>query len=355
MKRAGGLVLTITACALGACQLVAGIQDRVLVAPDDATTGASSGTSSGGSSGSMSPGGGSGGPEASAAADGAGVANDLSDAPADDSSPVQAQDDATVTADAQTDSSSAAAPDSSGALDAGPPKDGGSSADAGGIVDASSPDASFVGIPCSQLTNYIFCDDFDSVTDATTGWTWTSFGLDGGSVQLGQNAPATAPNYLSVVVPPVAGSYSIGEVLGTVANFTLSFDLRLDVDSLDEIPYAIIAQMNFTQPDGGTSSVNYSFGSGVSRGLQVFINGVQTYVSLPVPPVRQWIHVTVTYNSASGVTTTQNGVALGGDAGAGIVMAPGTATLIVGDVYATPPQSGTLAYSMDDVVLQGTE
>ena len=129
----------------------------------------------------------------------------------------------------------------------------------------------------------------------------------------------------------------------------------MDVDSLDEIPYVIVAQMNFTQPDGGTSSVYYSLGSGASRALQVSVNGVQTFIALPAPPVRQWIHVTMAYDSATGATTTQDGVALGGDAGAGIVMAPGNATLIVGDVYGTPPQSGTLTFSMDDVVLQGTE
>jgi hypothetical protein len=140
-----------------------------------------------------------------------------------------------------------------------------------------------------------------------------------------------------------------------VASFTLSFDLRLDVDSLDEIPYVIVAQMNFAQSDGGTGTFNYALGSGASCALQVFVNGAQTFVALPVPPVRQWTHVTMSYAPATGATTTQNGVAVGGDAGAGIVMAPGAATLIIGDVFVAPPQSGTLTYSMDDVVLQGTE
>jgi len=159
-----------------------------------------------------------------------------------------------------------------------------------------------------------------------------------------------------VVVPPVAGSNSIGKVLtGTVGSFTLSFDLRLDLDSLDEIPYAIIAQMNLAQSDGGMGTFNYSLGSGASCAFQVFVNGVQTFIALPVPPLRQWFHVTMSYDSATGATATQSGVAVGGDAGAGIVVAPGTATLIVGDVYGTPPQSGALTYSMDDVVLQGTE
>jgi hypothetical protein len=189
------------------------------------------------------------------------------------------------------------------------------------------------------------------VTDATTSWSWTAFSLDGGSIALGQNAPATPPNDLEVVVPAVAGSNSIGKLLDTLGQFSLAFDLRLDVPSLDNIPYVIIAQVIVAQTDGGSSSFNYSLGPGAVRALQVFVNGQQTSFTLPAPPTQQWIHVTLAYDPATGATATQDGVAIGGGA---IAVAPGGGTLIVGDVYGTPP-GDAFSYSMDDIVIQGSE
>jgi|HubBroStandDraft_6_1064221.scaffolds.fasta_scaffold333612_2 hypothetical protein len=340
MKRAGGLLAVAAACTLAACELVAGIQDRVLVAGDAST---------GGSPSDSSPTMGTQGSEA--ADDGPGTTTDPADgggSSMDGSSPSDAQ--GTAPTDALADSFSTAA-------DVGSPVD--APFDSGSIVDASTTDASFTGTPCSQQINFIFCDDFDSVTDATTNWTWTSLTFDaGGTLQLGQNAPATPPNDLVVVVPAVDNANSIGKVLGTIDQFTLAFDLRIDEDTLDEIPYAIIAQILITGSDGGGSTFNYSLGSAASRAVQIFVNGQQTYIGLPAPPTRQWVHITLGYSAATGAFTTQDGVSLLGDAAAGITVAPGAGTLIVGEVYGSPPASGAVSpmqYSIDDIVIQGSQ
>jgi hypothetical protein len=340
MKRAVGLVVAAAACAMAACELVAGIQDRVLVAADDASVGGSSDSSTIGLPGA----------EASSAADGPGAPADSIDS-ADAGG---ATNDASSASDAPED---AAAPTDSATtpVDAGSPVD--ALVDVGPVVDASSGDGSFVGTPCSQQINFIFCDDFDSVTDATTNWTWTAFTLDGGSVQLAQNQPATPPNDMQVFVPALQGDNSIGKVLGTIDQFTLAFDLRLDVDSLSEIPYTIVAQIIVGQADGGSTNFNYSLGSGATRAAQIFVNGQQTFLALPAPPTRQWVHITMGYSAATGFVTTQDGVSIGGDAGT-ITLAAGAGTLIMGDVYGTPPTtgpSGTLTYSIDDVVIQGSQ
>jgi hypothetical protein len=95
--------------------------------------------------------------------------------------------------------------------------------------------------------------------------------------------------------------------------------------------------------------------------VQIFFNGQQTsYLTLPAPPTRQWVHITLAYSPAGGFTTTQDGTSLGalanigGDA-APSTFAPGAVTLIAGDVYGSPPYTGTLTYSLDDVVVQGAE
>jgi len=337
MNRAGRLVLVVAPCALAACQLVAGIQDRVLVSGDGSSLGAK--------------------PALDATT---GDSDDRGDSPsASDDGPllVDPSPDGASFMDASTGASadvSTPSDASSGPVDA--PVDGsGSGLDSSSVVDASSGDA-FAGTPCSSQTSYIFCDDFDSITQASTGWTWTNFGVDAGSVALGHNAPATPPNCLAVVVPPILGSNSMGEGLGTVGQFTLAFDLRIDTNSLDDIPYAIVAQVVVDQGDAGAASFNYSLGTGASRAVQLYTAaGTQTFISLPVPPLHQWMHVTLAYSTAAGFSTTQDGVSMAIDSNFSIV--PGTATLIVAEVYATPgspAQTGTLSYSMDDIVIQGS-
>ena len=54
MKRTGGLLVLAAVCTMAACQIVAGIQDRVLFTADDAATGTADGAATGSSSGSSS-------------------------------------------------------------------------------------------------------------------------------------------------------------------------------------------------------------------------------------------------------------------------------------------------------------
>jgi hypothetical protein len=210
--------------------------------------------------------------------------------------------------------------------------------------------AADLGVPCSQQPSYLFCDDFDSMATAATGWDWTFENLDGGMAQLDHDA-LTPPNDLQVIIPPGTGGVQLGESLGTLTAFTLSFDLRLDVDSLDDLPQTIIAQVLVTSGDGGTNDFNYILGPGSNRFLELE-NGSFLDITLPTMPLHQWVHLSVSYSPATGVSTSQDGQVIGANAAYSIP--PGTGTLIVGDVFSKPPGTATLTFSMDDVVVQGS-
>ncbi len=327
----------------GGCELVAGIQDRYLVAdPGDATTGDADST------------------------------HDDSATRTDGESSIDSQDAAPTeggATDATTGQDAATVVDAAAPVDAPTIVDAGTDA-ATAIVEATTPDAGSGNFtppdagtvdpsaPCSQQGTTLFCEDFDEETAVAQDWLYEIDTVDGGSLAFFMGAYTSPPRSMQVT-SPVAPSSSVLDVLGKqlttslTSRFSLAFDVRLEMNTLAGLPLTTIAQM-IAQRQGVPMQFNFEISSSGSD-LQAFTSadggGAATMITLPALPLRQWTRVVLAYDASTGITITEDGLVVGTNAAVG--GAPGTLQFQMGMVFQIPPGTAPQQFEMDNIVVRG--
>jgi hypothetical protein len=310
---------------VGACELVAGIENKTYVDNAvDATAGDATGT---------------GALDASGSADGTG-GEPLADAGAGNAD--ASADDAVADVEV-TDGTS---PKDAGWIDAAP--------------EFTAPDAGTTdpSAPCVEQPTNLFCDDFDIETAVVQKWEYQVVSDDGGALALYTGAYTSPGDSLLVVAPASTGTTQT--VLGSIPSnslatqFRLAFDLRIDMDSLADTPTTAIAQLLAQRQGTGMSLNFYLLPTGQAQ-LDALVGpdgGALRTTLLPVLPLRTWVRLVIVYDVTAGVTVLENGRVIGTDPGA-TGGAPGPTQFLMGMAYQLPPGTDTIRLEMDNIVFRG--
>jgi hypothetical protein len=233
------------------------------------------------------------------------------------------------------------------AADAG---DAGTAGDAG--ADAPGSSAS----PCTDASAYLYCNDFDSVSNVAETWSWTFLPTTTASLTLDGVFFSSPPRALRLTMPAVNnGQMQLGKDLDPLTQrVEVSFDLRVD---LDEVAYRSIPQIGVMQINcrgASQARINYVLGPENKATVRVFLSGSEREViAMPAVATRTWHRVTVSYDVAQGVTV-KHGDTVVAERPAFAAGEPGQTTVIVGAVYLnTPPGTTTVVHQMDNVILKG--
>ena len=307
------------------CELVAGIQDKYLTAPDASGVGVSPSETSL--------------PTGDDSTDGSLAHSEASDAETPDATDPPEAIDAPMTTDALLDASTPALLD---AADAGDPS---RTAPDAGTTDPSAP--------CSGQPAFLFCDDFDTETLVGQGWTWVLSSIDGGSEAFDTAAYTSSPRSALIVAPSSAPPYNelFGLDVGSLTSqVRVAFDLRIDMDSLSSLPETAIAQVL----GGSTIELDYlvrpNQGALLNALLTRDAGGVS--ITLPAPPLRTWTRLVIVYDESAGVTVYEDGVQIGASAAAASGP-PNDTKVQLGMVYQLGAGSATLQTEMDNIVVRG--
>lgn len=307
------------------CELVAGIQDKYL------TTADGSGITIAPSEGGIAPG-------------------------DDATNPVVAHEDATVEASRDA-ALMADVPTSSGDLqDASAPVADAMTASG---PDFTPPDAGTTdpSAPCSGQPSFLFCDDFDTETRVSDGWTWSLSSIDGGSSAFFAGAYTSPARSLQIIAPPALSPQNqvLGLDLGLLTTqVRLAFDLRVDMDSLTSLPdHTAIAQILGAR-QGTALELDYLLRPNQGAQLMAYVSedgGPTVDIALPSPPLRAWTRIVIAYDASAGITVYEDGQSIGANA----VMA-GTLNdtkVQIGMIYQVNTGSATLQMEMDNIVVRG--
>jgi hypothetical protein len=214
------------------------------------------------------------------------------------------------------------------------------------------------GVPCAQQQSYLFCDDFDSVDDASIGWLWDT-PEGGASIEIDPNDFRTAPHSVKVYVPTSSPQAQLGKTLDAsiTQSVSLEFDLRVDVtqDQFDAIPEVSLAQILLL---GNNTSINYIVGGSSPASVYAYDttnSGWHFSQRVQPPPLGTWTHIALAYDATTGLTLTEDGTTLYADGPDAAVArgTPGTTDVIVGAVYVNLPGTAALQVEIDDVVARG--
>lgn len=231
--------------------------------------------------------------------------------------------------------------------------------EAGSAANYAPPDAGTTdpSAPCSGQPSYLFCDDFDTESTFSQGWGWSVDQIDGGTLGFFSGA-YTSPSRSLQIIAPVTGvvqSQLLGLDLGSLkTQIRLAFDLRIDMDSLTNIPDTCIAQILGARAGTGME-LDYLLRPSQGALLSAFVvqdgGPPNMNIILPVPPLRTWTRIVVVYDVSAGVTVYEDGQQIGAYAsGAGV---PNDTKVQVGVVYDNGTSSATLQMEMDNVVVRG--
>jgi hypothetical protein len=307
------------------CELVAGIQDKYLIAPDASGVGVSPSETSL--------------PTGDDSTDGSVARSEASDAATPDATDPPEAIDAPMTTDALLDASTPALLD---AADAGDPS---RTAPDAGTTDPSAP--------CSGQPAFLFCDDFDTETLIGQGWTWVLSSIDGGSEAFDTAAYTSYPRSALIVAPATAppNNELFGLDVGSLTSqVRVAFDLRIDMDNLSSLPETAIAQVL----GGSTIELDYlvrpNQGALLNALLTRDAGGVS--ITLPAPPLRTWTRLVIVYDESAGVTVYEDGVQIGASAAAASGP-PNDTKVQLGMVYQLGAGSATLQTEMDNIVVRG--
>jgi hypothetical protein len=261
-----------------------------------------------------------------------------------------ASEDSTGDAVARTDATDLTTRDAAGGPDSPQtiplPEDAGATPadviDAGGGGNFTPPDAGMTdpSASCSGQPSYLFCDDFDTESTFSQGWGWYVAQIDGGTSGFFSGA-YTSPSRSLQVTAPVTGSVQsqlLGLDLGTLkTQIRLAFDLRIDMDSLTNIPNICIAQI---------------LGARAGTGMELdYLLRPNQGALLSAPPLRTWTRIVIVYDVSAGITVYEDGQQIGAYAsGAGV---PNDTKVQVGVVYDNGTSSATLQMEMDNIVVRG--
>jgi hypothetical protein len=211
--------------------------------------------------------------------------------------------------------------------------------------------------PCSGQPSFLFCDDFDTESTFSQGWGWSVAQIDGGTSGFFSGAYTSPSRSLQVIAPltGVVQSQLLGLDLGSLkTQIRLAFDLRIDMDSLNNIPQTCIAQILGARAGTGLE-LDYLLRANQGALLSAFVaqdgGPPNMNVVLPVPPLRTWTRIVMVYDASAGVTVYEDGQQIGAYAsGAG---APNETKVQVGVVYDNGTSSATLQMEMDNIVVRG--
>lgn len=306
------------------CELVAGIQDKYLTSPDASGVGVSPLETSL--------------PSGDDSTDGGFVRSEAS-AQTPDATDTPQPTDAPMASDAPLDAGIPALID---AADAGDPS---RTAPDAGTTDPSAP--------CSEQPPFLFCDDFDTETTVGQSWTWMLSSIDGGSEAFDTAAYTSSPRSALIVAPSTAppNNELFGLDVGSLTSqVRVAFDLRIDMESLTNLPETTIAQVL----GGSTIELDYlvrpNQGALLNALLTRDAGGVS--ISLPAPPLRTWTRLVIVYDVSAGITVYEDGVQIGASAAA--ASGPPNETKVqLGMVYQLGAGSATLQTEMDNIVVRG--
>jgi hypothetical protein len=233
-----------------------------------------------------------------------------------------------------------------------------------GRVDAgpefTAPDAGTTdpSAPCVQQPTNLFCDDFDIETTVVQKWEYQVTTDDGGALSLFTGAYTSPGASLLVVAPPSTGTPQT--MLGSIpspslaSQLRLAFDLRIDMDSLADTPTTAIAQL-LAQRQGTVMELNFSLlptGQAQLDALVSLDGGPARTTLLPTLPLRTWVRLVIVYDVTAGISVLENGQVIGTDPGA-TAGAPGPTQFLMGMAYQLPPGTDTIRLEMDNVVFRG--
>jgi hypothetical protein len=231
--------------------------------------------------------------------------------------------------------------------------------DSGSAGNFTPPDAGTTdpSAPCSGQPAFLFCDDFDTETTFSQGWGCFINQIDGGTAGFFSGA-YTSPSRSLQITAPVTGvvqSQLLGLDLGSLkTQIRLAFDLRIDMDSLTNIPDTCIAQILGARVGTGME-LDYLLRPNQGALLSAFVaqdgGPPNMNIILPVPPLRTWTRIVMVYDVSAGVTVYEDGQQIGAyGSGAGV---PNDTKVQVGVVYDNGTSSATLQMEMDNVVVRG--
>jgi hypothetical protein len=316
VNRAAPSLALVLVVGAGGCELIAGIEDKVLVSgPVDATA-----------NDAFVPSG----------LDGAGPSDNAVGNPLPDG-------DAGVVADAShlDEADASASPDSP------------STGDPFAAPDAGTTDPS---APCASQPPYLFCDDFTEAT-LTSKWEYQLVTDDGGTMSFFSQAYTSPPQSMLVAAPASTGAQQValGQAMGTVVTqFRLAFDLRIDMDSLANTPVTAIAQV-IGQRQGKIMELNFLLQPSGQAHLDSLVSldsGAMRTIDLPTLPLRKWTRLVIVYDASAGVSVLEDGQTIGSDTSA-TAGAPEATQILMGMVYQLAPGTDTIRFEMDNIVFRG--
>jgi len=291
------------------CELVAGIQDKYLTAPDASGVGVSPSETSL--------------PTGDDSTDGSLAHSEASDAETPDATDPPEAIDAPMTTDALLDASTPALLD---AADAGDPS---RTAPDAGTTDPSAP--------CSGQPAFKFCDDFDTESTVAQGWEYSLASIDGGSSSFYAGAYTSPPRSLQIVAPvaPSSQNQLLGLDLGVFnSQVRFAFDLRIDMDSVASLPDTCVAQLLGSRQGTGME-LDYILKPNQGAVLEAYVSpdgGPALNIGLPGPPLRTWTRIVVVYDVSAGVTVYEDGVQVGASAAAAAGV-PNDTKIQIGMIY----------------------
>jgi hypothetical protein len=180
----------------------------------------------------------------------------------------------------------------SGASCGGESPDTGSEATKPRSVDALSTDAKHAASPCvTPPANTLFCDDFDSVTDVSAGWT-QAIASSGGKGKLGHGHYVSAPASYRAT-----GSYlqEVNLTAATNPSATLDVDVRLHALPANAPPQTVWARLL-------VGSVTFTLAFDPNKHFIVTVTGVVpplSYTTTAVATPDEWQHVTLSVDPDS--------------------------------------------------------
>lgn len=278
-----------------------------------------------------------------------------------------------IPSDGAKDGSSGDATEDSGGDGAGI-ADAGTDGDAGGVAPADgggdSGDAARAGdggdaampmdpdVPCAMQPQFLYCNDFDSVT--TIGQTWdyayNSYADAGAQLRLFTGEFVSPPQSVQTFAPPegFVGNLQLSKDVGVLStSCRVAFDVRMDVTSFVGTPQVAIVQM-YIKRAIGQLQVNVVVNPGGGRQLQVYgVNdsGAPMNVALLAAPLMTWERVVVAYDSTGSVSALINGKLQGSvAAGAG---APGDTAVIMGNAFVSSGGTQPVTMEEDNIVVTG--
>jgi hypothetical protein len=210
-------------------------------------------------------------------------------------------------------------------------------------------------VACSQQpSGFLFCDDFDTETEAGATWQW-DIPNNGGLVKLDSMRSKTPPNSVQITMPAGTAQAQLGRDIQSLSNgYRLAFDLYVDMSDLSSIPQVGLAQAY--RSTGATFSVNYILGPGATCEAQIYegsSNSPAQVLPLDLPPLQTWTRIVLVYDAVQGVSILEDGKTLATSPSVAQQGAPGDTSIIVGGVYSNPPGATPLVVEIDDVVMRG--